>query len=51
LALKITGKPKTYDTEQKKLRYAVGRLEKLALAQVMPYCDEVSGEVKLHFLK
>jgi hypothetical protein len=51
LALKIAGKPKTYDTEQKKLRYAVGRLEKVALAQIMPYCDEVSGEVKLDSLK
>jgi hypothetical protein len=51
LALKIAGKPKTYDPEQKKLRYAVGRLEKVALAQIMPYCDEVSREVKLDSLK
>jgi hypothetical protein len=40
-----------FDTDQKKLRYAVGRLEKVALAQIMPYCDEVSGEFKLDSLK
>jgi hypothetical protein len=51
LALKIARKPRTLDTEQKKLRYAAGRLEKVALAQIMPYCDEVSGEVKLDSLK
>jgi hypothetical protein len=51
LALKIAGKPRTFETEQKKLRYAVGRLEKVALAQIMLYCDEVSGEVKLDSLK
>jgi hypothetical protein len=51
LALRIAGKPRTFDTEQKKLRYAVGQLEKVALAQIMPYCDEVSGEVKLDSLK
>jgi hypothetical protein len=51
LALHIAGKPRAFDTEQKKLRYAVGRLEKVALAQIMPYCDEVSGEIKLDSLK
>jgi hypothetical protein len=51
LALRIAGKPKTYDTKQKNLRYAVGRLEKVALAQIMRYCDEVSGEVMLDSLK
>jgi hypothetical protein len=51
LALKIAGKPRTFDNEQKKLIYAVRRLEKVALAQIMPYCDEVSGEVKLDSLK
>src|SRR6202022_1065679 len=51
LALKIAGKPITYNTEQKKLRYAVGRLEGVALDQLMPYCDEVTGEVKLNSLK
>jgi hypothetical protein len=48
--LKIAGKPRSFDTEQKKLRYAVGRLEKVALAQIMPYCDDVSGEVKIDSL-
>jgi hypothetical protein len=51
LALRIAGKPRTFDTEQKKLRYTVGRLEKVALSQIMPYCDEVSREVKLDCLK
>jgi hypothetical protein len=51
LALKIAGKPRTFDTEQKKLRYAVGRLEKVALAQIMPYCDKVSRKVNLDSLK
>src|SRR6202022_584910 len=35
----------------KKLRYAVRRLEGVALDQLMPYCDEISGEVKLNTLK
>jgi chromosome segregation ATPase len=51
LALKIAGKPKVFNTEQKKLRYAVGCLKGVALAQLMPLCDEVSGEVKLNSLK
>jgi hypothetical protein len=51
LDLKIAGKPKTFDTEQKKLMYGVAPLEKVALAQIMPYCNEVSGEVKLDSLK
>jgi hypothetical protein len=51
LALHIAGRPRAFDTEQKKLRYAVGQLEKVALAQIMPYCDEISGEVKLDCLK
>jgi hypothetical protein len=51
LALKIVGKPKTFNTEHKKLRYAVGRLDGLAMAQLMPYCDKVSGEVKVDSLK
>jgi hypothetical protein len=51
LDLKIAGKLITFKTEQKKLRYAVGRLERGALAQIIPYCDEKSGEVKLNFLK
>src|SRR6202158_1200193 len=44
-------KTKAFDTEQKKLRYAVGRLEGMALVQLMPYCDEATGEVKLDSLK
>jgi hypothetical protein len=32
LALKIARKRRTFDTKQKKLRYAVGRLKKVALA-------------------
>ena len=51
LALKIAGKPKAFNTEQKKLRYAVGCLKGVALAQIMPRCDEISGEVKLDTLK
>jgi hypothetical protein len=51
LALKMTGNSRTFDTEHKQLRYAVGRLEKIVLAQIMPYCDEISGEVKLDSLK
>jgi hypothetical protein len=51
LPLKITGKPRIFDTKQKKLQYAFGRLEKVALAQIMPYCNRVSGEVKLNSLK
>jgi len=51
LALKIAGKPKAFNMEQKKLRYALGRLEKIALAQFMAYWDEASGEVKLNSLK
>jgi ribosomal protein S15P/S13E len=50
LALKIAGKPMMFDTEQIKPRYALGRLEKVALAQIMPYCDDVSGEVNLDSL-
>jgi hypothetical protein len=45
LAQKIAGKPRAFDIEQKKLRYAAGQLEKVALGQIMPYCDEVSREV------
>jgi hypothetical protein len=33
------------------LRYAVGRLDGLAMAQLMPYCDKVSGEAKVDSLK
>jgi type IV secretory pathway VirB10-like protein len=51
LALNIARKPRTLDTEQKKLGYAVGRLEKVALAKIMPYCNEVFGDVKLDSLK
>jgi hypothetical protein len=51
LALKIAGKPRTFDIEQKNPRYVVGPLEKVALVQIMPYCDEVSREVKLDSLK
>ena len=51
LALKIAGKPKAFSNEQKKLRYAVGCLKGVALAQLMPHCDEISGEVKLNTLK
>jgi hypothetical protein len=42
LALKNAGKPRTFVNEQKQLRYAVEQLEKVALVQIMPYCDEVS---------
>jgi hypothetical protein len=35
LALKIAGKPRAFDSEQKKMRYVVGRLEKVALPQIM----------------
>jgi hypothetical protein len=49
--LKIAGNPKAFSTEQKKLRYAVGCLKGVALAQLMPLCDEISGEVKLNSLK
>jgi hypothetical protein len=51
LALAMGGKPRTFNTEQKKLRYTVGRLENVLLAHIMPYCDEVFGEVKLNSLK
>jgi hypothetical protein len=51
LALRIAGKPRMFDTKQKKLRYTVGQLGKIALTHIMPYCDEVSGEVKLDSLK
>jgi hypothetical protein len=51
LALRIARKPRTFDTKQKKLKYTVGRLEKVAMAQIMLYCDKVSGEVKLNSLK
>jgi hypothetical protein len=51
LALKMARKPRTFDSEQKKLRYTVGRLEKVALGHIMPYCDKVSREVKLDSLK
>jgi hypothetical protein len=51
LPLKIAGKPRTFDTEQKKQRYAVGRLEKVALEQIIPYWHEISGEVKLDSFK
>jgi hypothetical protein len=40
-----------FNTEQKKWRYVVGCLEGVAMAQLMPHCDEVSGEVKLNSLK
>jgi hypothetical protein len=42
LALKIVRKSMIFDIQQKKLRYTVGRLEKVALAQVMPYYDKLS---------
>jgi hypothetical protein len=51
LALNIAGKPRSFDTEEKKLRYAVEQQEKVALAQIMPYCNKVLGEVKLDSLK
>ena len=51
LVLKMAGKPRAFNTEQKKLRYAVGCLRGIALAQLMPHCDEISGEVKLKSLK
>jgi hypothetical protein len=51
VSLKIAGKPRTFDTEQKKLRYVVGGLENVALIQIMPYCDKVSREVKLDLFK
>jgi hypothetical protein len=49
--LKIARKPRTFDTEQKKVRYTVGQLEKVALAQITPYCNKVSGEVTLDSLQ
>jgi hypothetical protein len=51
LALKIASKPRMFNPEQKKLSYAVGRLEQAALAQVMTYWNNVSGEVELDSLK
>jgi hypothetical protein len=50
LAQGRSGKPRTFDTEQKKRRNAVKRLANVAMAHIMPYCNEVSGEVKLDTL-
>ena len=51
MPLKMAGKAKTYNTEQKRLRYAVNRLEKKALKIVLPHCDETTREVRLETLK
>jgi len=51
LALNIAGKPKAFNTEQQKLRYAIGHLEQISLAQCVTYCHEASREVKLNYLK
>jgi hypothetical protein len=51
LALKMAGKPRTFNTEQKKLRYAVERLQKVAMVQIIPYHDKLSGAVKQDSLK
>jgi flagellar biosynthesis chaperone FliJ len=51
LALKIVGRPRVFDTKQKQLRYVVGYLKGVALGQLMPQCDKISGKVKLDSLK
>ena len=51
MALRLTGKARTCNTKQKKLRYVVNQLEKAAQNQVMPYCNEETGEVNLESLK
>ena len=51
MALKLGRKAKTYNTEQKRLRYTEGQPKKAALDQVIPYWDEETGEDKLDSMK
>jgi hypothetical protein len=44
-------KPRTFNMEQKKLKYTVERQEGVEMAQLRPYCDKISEEVKLDSLK
>jgi hypothetical protein len=39
VAQKMASKPGIFHTNQRKLSWAVGQLENVALAQIMPYSD------------